>query len=764
MSPEQNNGNDVNNLLESNTSSFNGQQNMYGQLSTSDKYKDGFKSLAAAFEDAGSILDPNRAPAATTPPTDTIVEQKTFIDKPPEIPPKPVFGGYNAPAVFQSPPPMPIPVNTAPTVMPVQETPVEQNLGPAPIEQAPVAQEMPVVMNPIEQNFEPVLEATDFNNTPVIQEAPIEHPQEILPTPEMANTEPTPDYFNHSFGEEHSTVADGILRATEVPQEQLESFDIPVAESLPVQDDLFNYESNIQTPQSGEMTQIFMPSNEPPVPIEPPPSIEKKPAIEFDEEGGADFRAKKTLIKLTLFSFYVMIIGCAAYFGYMWYDLNSSFTLGRDEITLANGSSYQVEVILKSRFEDNNRYTWKSADESIATVDSDGIVTAVGSGTTKITIKSKKTGKTKELSVKALSILVEDIRFEKSKINMNVGDEVALSPIINNDESIIINLLWDTSDPNVATVDDYGRVTAVGAGTTTIIAIEEQSNLAAEIQVIVTAKKETSNTNTNVKPPNVSVTSIVLSRNSANIKIDDTITVTATVLPANATNKGISWSSSNNSIATVSNGRITGIAEGTAVITATTRDGNKTASITITVTKGGSTVVPVTGISITNCPGSLEVGKNATLNYAITPENATNKNVSWSSDDASIVSVNNGVVQAHKEGTATITVTTADGGKTARCEIRVSSAYVPATGVSLNETALSLDIGGTFKLNATVVPGNATEKNLHWSSRDTSIATVDSSGNVTAIGAGSTTITVTVNGNNNIRARCTVTVTDPDDN
>ena len=823
MSPEQNNGNVFNNQLENNNSSFNGPQNPYGQLATSDEYKDGFQSLAAAFEDAGSILDPNRAPSATTPPTDFQVEQKTFIDRPPEIPPKPVFEGYNAPSVFQSFSPADVEqnYNATPGMQNVQDfNNVTASFQPLPTEQnfSVVPEPQPIIQNfnseqvnfqtgYAEQGFSSVPETgpniQEFNNGQIdfqsmtaqqgfnaypdsqqfnneLQPAPMEQDLSVGPveqdfsntmTQDVQPQQETPvmeqptgatagvDYFNHDFASDGTIpAANGLLRAT--AGSEPDSFDIPVAASMPVMDNLFSYEANIHGTEE-EMAKLLMPSNNlvpPPPPIEPLPSMEAKPVIKVDEEGGADFRAKKTLIKLTLFSFYVMIIGCAAYFGYMWYDINSSFTLGREEITLANGSSYQVEVILKSRFEDNSKYTWKSADDSIATVDNEGIVTAVGSGETKITIKSKKTGKTQQLSVKALSIIVDSIRFEKSKINMNVGDEIALSPIINNDESIIIDLLWDTSNPNVAVVDDYGRVIAVGAGTTTIIAIEETSNLAAEIQIVVTAKKETSNTNTNPKPQNVPVTGILLNRNTASIKVGETISVGATVQPANATNKAVTWSSNNTSVATVSNGRITGVAEGTAIITVTTKDGNKKASVNVTVSKSGTTVVPVTGVSITNCPGSLEIGKNATLNYAITPENATNKNVAWTSDDNSIVSVNNGVVTAHKEGTATITVTTADGGRTARCEIRVSSTYIPATSVSLSETSLTLTLGKTFKLVATVKPDNATEKNLVWRSNDTAVVAVDDSGNLTAIGVGSTTVRVTVNNNSSLRATCTVTV------
>ena len=151
--------------------------------------------------------------------------------------------------------------------------------------------------------------------------------------------------------------------------------------------------------------------------------------------------------------------------------------------------------------------------------------------------------------------------------------------------------------------------------------------------------------------------------------------------------------------------------------------------------------IVVTGVEVNV---SINIGETVQLVETVSPSNATNKNVTWTSSDTSIATVSsNGLVTGIKAGSATITVTTVDGGKTATCNIKVQSTVVSVTGVSLNINNTTINVGGTVQLVATVSPSNATNKNVTWTSSDTSIATVSSNGLVTGIKAGSATITVT---------------------
>ena len=179
---------------------------------------------------------------------------------------------------------------------------------------------------------------------------------------------------------------------------------------------------------------------------------------------------------------------------------------------------------------------------------------------------------------------------------------------------------------------------------------------------------------------------------------------------------------------------------------------------TTTIT-GGSSSVPVASVSLDKTSLSLNTGDSSTLTATVYPTNATNQNVSWSSSNTSVATVNNGTVTAVAAGTATITVTTEDGNKTASCSVTVTNPNVAVTSVGLDKTSLSLNTGDSSTLTATVYPTNATNQNVSWSSSNTSVATVNN-GTVTAVAAGTATITVTT-ADGNKTASCSVTVTNP---
>lgn len=188
-------------------------------------------------------------------------------------------------------------------------------------------------------------------------------------------------------------------------------------------------------------------------------------------------------------------------------------------------------------------------------------------------------------------------------------------------------------------------------------------------------------------------------------------------------------------------------------------------SITLTLGEGGSVTPPdpvsVTGVSLNKNATTIAIGASETLTATITPANADNQAVTWSSDNTAIASVDqNGKVTGVSAGTATITVTTQDGNKTATCTVTVpdpSADPVAVTGVSLNKTSTSLTVGATETLTATVAPANATNQAVTWSSNNTAVASVDQNGKVTAVAAGTATITVTT-ADGNKTATCTVTV------
>lgn len=165
------------------------------------------------------------------------------------------------------------------------------------------------------------------------------------------------------------------------------------------------------------------------------------------------------------------------------------------------------------------------------------------------------------------------------------------------------------------------------------------------------------------------VTDVILDKSEVTLTVNEKTLLTARVIPDDATNKNLTWNTSNASVVTVKNGVVTAVAPGTATVTVTTDDGGKTAVCTVTV---NAATVSVTGVTLNKTSASLTVGENQILIATVSPADATDQSVSWKSSDTSIATVENGVVTAVAPGTATITVTTADGGKTASCVVTVS--------------------------------------------------------------------------------------------
>ena len=175
---------------------------------------------------------------------------------------------------------------------------------------------------------------------------------------------------------------------------------------------------------------------------------------------------------------------------------------------------------------------------------------------------------------------------------------------------------------------------------------------------------------------NIPVTSVALDQEELSLVAGENETLTASILPLVASNQKVTWTSSDDTVATVDkNGVVTAVSAGTAVITVTTEDGSLTASCTVTVT------VPVTGVSLDKDEMSLTVGETGTLTATVAPEDASNSNITWTSDNADVATVDeNGVVSAVSAGTAVITVTTEDGSLTASCTVTVTPK--PSSGSS----------------------------------------------------------------------------------
>ncbi len=279
---------------------------------------------------------------------------------------------------------------------------------------------------------------------------------------------------------------------------------------------------------------------------------------------------------------------------------------------------------------------------------------------------------------------------------------------------------WSSSNTAVATVDSNGVVTSVGFGETTITA---------------TVGKETATCL--VRVPEVSTDGVVFADKEVKLTVGGEKKLSAMVTPMIASNKEVTWTSEDESIATVdANGKVTGVTEGETIVTVTTVDGGKTATCKIIVGKAIET------FALSETEITLMEGSTYKVAPIITPADAVIQDLVWTSSDEEIAVYSGMAVVGVGEGTATLTATTVDGGKTATVTVTVLP-YIDVTSVAFDKEVMNVANGTTVQLNATVLPADATDSRLKWLSSDMSIATVDANGVVTLRQEGSVTVTAT---------------------
>ena len=413
-----------------------------------------------------------------------------------------------------------------------------------------------------------------------------------------------------------------------------------------------------------------------------------------------------------------------------------SVSIDPSSMALTEDDTKQLTAVISPSNASIKTVTWKSLDPKYATVDENGVVTAVSAGMATISVTTDDGKKTANchVTVKAKIIPVTGVSLDHTSLTLIEGESETLTATVAPENATDKSVTWKSSNTSVAAVSSSGVVTAKAAGVATITVTTNDGSKTAQCNVTVS----------------VPVSGVSLDKTSLTLPVGDTQTLTATVSPSNASDKSVAWSSGNTSVATVSStGVVTAKAAGTTTITVTTKDGGKTATCNVTV------VIPVTGVSLDQTSLTMVAGDNRTLTATVSPSDATDKSVTWSSSNTSVATVSStGVVTAKAGGSATITVTTNDGGKTASCSVTVS---VPVTGVSLNKTSLTLSEGDTQTLTATVSPTTATDKEVSWASDNETVATVTSSGAIVAKNAGTAVITVTTHDGAKT-ASCAVTV------
>ena len=418
----------------------------------------------------------------------------------------------------------------------------------------------------------------------------------------------------------------------------------------------------------------------------------------------------------------------------------TGITLDPTSVELIEGESITIIATITPSDATNQQVMWSCGNPSILV--SNGKVTtsfkpgtattlingrpALGKGTiTATTVDGNKKAKC-QVTVYAKTVPVTGIRLSETSLKLNKGDSRTLSATVQPDNASDKTVRWNSSDNSVATVDQNGTITATGGGTATISATAGGVSASCSVEVYVP------------------VTSISLSANLLSLAKGTFAVLTATVSPEDAMDKSVQWNSDNPSVASVDqNGKVTAINDGRAKITASA--GGFTASCTVICVS-----IPVSAVVLNKTSLSLAKGSSETLTATVSPRDATDNTVKWSSDNPSVVTVDqNGQVTAVNAGNAVITASAGD--VSATCEVSV---FIPVTSITLSSTDLTLLVGQTAVLEATVLPEDATDKNVTWWSSYPDVATVEG-GRITALGFGQTVVVAQAGGQS---ASCSVTV------
>lgn len=414
-----------------------------------------------------------------------------------------------------------------------------------------------------------------------------------------------------------------------------------------------------------------------------------------------------------------------------------SIDINKSEASIYVGDYITLNANINPSNATDKTIIWSSSNNKVASVDN-GIVKGINAGSVNITAETSN-GKKSISKIIVKNKTIENISFENKSIELELNKGVKLNPIVTPSGINETKLTWSTSNDKIASVDNSGYIKGVKVGEATIT-VKTSNNKKADIKVVV-------------KENDIPAKSISLDVNSKTIKVDESFDIKAILLPSNTTIKTVVWTSSNPSVARVVNGNVVGVSEGQATITAQTGNGLN-AKCNVFVEPANREVESINILSFNGI--KIEVGDSKKVGVSIYPFNATNRELTWSSSDDSIFTVNNGTITAKKAGSAILTVKSSNG-KFDTQKVIVNNKPIEVESITLNKTSISINKGETANLIPTVNPSNATDQSVKWSTSDKKIVSVNN-GVITGIGSGEATITA--KSSNGKTVSCKVTVVD----
>ena len=400
------------------------------------------------------------------------------------------------------------------------------------------------------------------------------------------------------------------------------------------------------------------------------------------------------------------------------------------------GDQYQLKATITPADVYNKTITWSTSDASVVTVDNNGLIKAVKTGSATITAKTAD-GKTATCAVTVNPVYPSSIALNVPETYIHSRETYQLVATLTPADVKDKSLTWTSADDNVATVDATGKVTGHATGSAVITA-KSAGGASATCKI-------------NVMSPLPETVSINFDR--LVMEVDDTRNLRANVTPSDAYSM-VTWKTSNTGVATVTDGgQVKAVGTGDATVTATTSNGLE-ATCNIKVLPKGITA---TSVKVTPSALKLAVGETGSLSAEILPENVTNRFTTWSSNNTKIATVDaEGNVTAVSEGVCIIYAQCGmvRGSSTVTVSNKVDK--IPVSSIVLNNTHISAEIGTQFTLIPTVLPDNATDKRISWVSDSPEVASVSADGVVTVRNKGVAVVTARAMDGSGVTARCTI--------
>ena len=381
-------------------------------------------------------------------------------------------------------------------------------------------------------------------------------------------------------------------------------------------------------------------------------------------------------------------------------------------LAVAAGANVTLTATCTPEDATNKAVTFTTSDAGVARVVNGKVLKGLQRGECDLIIASTQDPEITETYRVLVTQPVKKIQIDAPSKTVAAGSSLQLTASCQPDDASIKNVVWTSKTPAIASVDENGKVTGLKRGNASIVAsAADGSKASANFQVAVTQP----------------VTAVSLAESEIPVIVGRAVQVKASVLPADASDKAVDWETSDESIATVKNGRVSGVRAGTCTLRCISRSNPEvTAEATLIVCQQVTKIICTTPIEELK----LLTGQSLQLQWEVQPEDATIKTLSFRSQHVKVLSVDdNGVVTAKARGTGTVIATAQDGSKR-QGTVKVT-VIQPVTGVSIQKPLYYVQRGWNGSIRAVVEPRNANNQKVYWSSEDESIVTMRSNGTST---------------------------------